>query len=256
MPRKAAFNAGDFDAAMKSTGVYSAAGNLFWCDLKWRPCKHVFTNLKAVKELANFHFGKGPAQFPWKIIVALPSKSMKANELPLGHLHRVSPEECEAALLITIAKRIQEGATQAELRQWRKVVLTCEVQFEALATSDEAYFRSVNIRRSIIVANESLVRLALQQIQEILEFKQRKELTLAKTLDAGTLHQMWNDSVIAISSAYTDEISVSWIEAGMRVQKKILGDKDLRAVVVWMDAVAKNCFCESVVLFHIYIYDV
>lgn len=233
-----AFDEKDFEAAMKSTGKYSAACNLWWMDLSWRPCRHVFTNCKAVEEMATFHFSKGPAEFPWTIVVAVPDRNMSASDV-IGHgssLKRISPEEQEASLLFAVANRIRAGANEKELQQWRKVMLTVTMQFEVHADGDSAYFRSVNIRRAVIVQNEALVRSALQQIQEILEFKARKEASMGKTIDSSTLRKMWNEHVVQISSQYTDEISVTWIECGVRVHKKILQEKDLRQVVVWLDA--------------------
>ena len=121
--------------------------------------------------------------------MALPRKNIPATDLEFGKLHRVSPEECEAALLFSVADRIKAGASAAELAHWRKVMLTVEIQFECLPTADELYFRAVNIRRSIIVQNEALVRSAMQQIQEIMEYKLRKETSLGKSLDCASLHK-------------------------------------------------------------------
>ena len=149
-------------------------------------------------------------------------------------LRRVSPEECEASLLLAVAERIKAGASQAELLHWRKVMLTVEIQFECLPAADDVYFRAVNIRRSVIVANEALVRSAMQQIQEIIEYKVRKETSLGKAMDAATLHKLWNDSAIKVTSAYVDEISICWIEAGLRVHKKILMEKANRDIITWM----------------------
>ena len=115
--------------------------------------------------------------------MALPSKTLMAADLEFGKLRRVSPEECEAALLLAIADRIKAGATSAELAHWRKIMLTVEIQYEYLATADDLYFRAVNIRRAVIVQNEALVRSAMQQIQEIMEYQVRKETSLGKPLD-------------------------------------------------------------------------
>ena len=163
--------------------------------------------------------------------MALPRKNIPATDLEFGKLHRVSPEECEAALLFSVADRIKAGASAAELAHWRKAV---EIQFECLPTADELYFRAVNIRRSIIVQNEALVRSAMQQIQEIMEYKLRKETSLGKSLDCASLHKLWNDSTLQISSSYVDEISIGWLEAALRVYKKVLMDKENRAVITWM----------------------
>ena len=97
--------------------------------------------------------------------MALPSKNLAATELEFGKLRRVSAEECEAALLLSVAERIKAGASSAELAHWRKSMFTVEIQFECLPTADQLYFRAVNIRRSVIVQNEALVRSAMQQIQ-------------------------------------------------------------------------------------------
>ena len=166
--------------------------------------------------------------------MALPSKNLAATDLDFGKLRRVSPEECEAALLLAVADRIKAGASSAELAHWRKIMLTVEIQFECLPTAGELYFRAVNIRRSVIVQNEALVRSAMQQIQEIVEYKLRKETSLGKPLDCPSLHKLWNASTIQIASAYVDEISIGWLEAGLRVHKKILTLKENRDVVTWV----------------------
>ncbi|CAE7212943.1 unnamed protein product [Symbiodinium sp. CCMP2456] len=234
---QACFEAGDFDRAMKACGTYSAAGNLFWINFKWRPCSHVFTNMKAVEEVWKFHFSRGPAPFPWRIVVALPSSKFTAAALgkQFGALKRVSPEEQEAALLMAIAKRIDEGASDEELKKWRKTLLTVDMEFMPLPTCDDQYFKAVNLRRAVIVENEAVVRSCIQSIQEIMEFKLRKEKGLGHSMTAEELCTAWNAHAIEISSKYAEEISATWIQNAVKIQNSILSDKDVRNVVLWME---------------------
>ncbi|CAE7707229.1 unnamed protein product [Symbiodinium sp. CCMP2592] len=234
---KACYDAADFDRAMKACGTYQGAGNLFWINFKWRPCSHVFTNMKAVEEVCKFNFSKGPAPFPWRIVVALPSSKLTAATLQkqFGALKRVSPEEQEAALLMAITRRIEAGATDEELKQWRKTLLTVDMEFIPLPTEDDQYFKSVNLRRAVIVDNEAVVRSCIQSIQEIMEFKLRKEKGMGHSMTAEELCTTWNAHAIEISSKYTEEISPTWIQNAVKIQNNILSDKDLRNVVMWME---------------------
>lgn len=222
---------------MKHTGRYNAVGNLFWVNFTWRSSKHVWTNLKSVRELQATHFAKGPAPLPWKVVVAVSSKGMTAAALEkeYGNLKRVSPEEAEAALLLAVAQRIKDGAKTSELNMWRKTMLTIEMEFRYLPTPDDIWFAAVNQRRSLIVDYEAMVRSAMQQVQEILEFKARKEASSGKTFSNKVLAEMWNNEALQISSKYCEPIVEDWVEAAVKAQRHILSDKDLRLLVQWLE---------------------
>ena len=170
-------------------------------------------------------------------MVALPSSKLTAAALEkqFGALKRVSPEEQEAALLMAIAKRIDEGAPDGELKQWRKTLLTVDMEFIPLPTCDDQYFKAVNLRRAVIVDNEAVVRSCIQSIQEIMEFKFRKEKGLGHAMTAEELCTAWNSHAIEISSKYAEEISPTWIQNAVKIQNNILSDKDVRNVVLWME---------------------
>ena len=98
---------------MKHTGRYNAVGNLFWVNFTWRSSKHVWTNLKSVRELQATHFAKGPAPLPWE---SGRCSFFKGNDCGcLGEGVR-QPETCQAqkrqrqALLLAVAQRIKDGA--------------------------------------------------------------------------------------------------------------------------------------------------
>ena len=153
-----------------------------------------------------------------------------------GALRRVSPEEHEAALLVAIAGRIEDGAGQAELMQWRKVLLTVDYEFIVLPSLDDCYFKSVNLRRAVIMENEAVVRSSIQQIQEIIEFKHRKEKGLNEAWSAERLCEEWSKHAIQISSKYAEEIKVTWIENAVHIYNRLLSDKTLRELCLSLES--------------------
>ena len=75
----------------------------------------------------------------------------------------------------------------------------------------------------------------MQQVQEILEFKARKEASPGKTSSNKVLAEMWNNEALQISSKYCEPIVEDWVEAAVKAQRHILSDKDLRLLVQWLE---------------------
>ena len=88
---------------------------------------------------------------------------------------------------------------------------------------DDCYFKAVNLRRQVIVENEAVTRSTIQQIQQIIEFKQRKEsMSPGNTWNAETLSAEWNKHVVQISNKYVEELRPTWIEYAVRIHNTSL----------------------------------
>ena len=123
---------------MQTAGVYEAAGNIFWLNLRGSATPAVPINATAVKNLQRSHF-KGPAHFDGSVAVAVP----KNLALSFGNLRRVSPEEPEHAMLFAVRDAIRAGEAEKTLRSWRSKLLSVTIRFEIIETEQDMFFRAV-----------------------------------------------------------------------------------------------------------------
>ena len=87
-------------------------------------------------------------------------------QVMFGNLELLSPEECFFALLLRIKERIEQGADEEELQEWRVSCLTCTFSFETRTTAEEKYWRAVNLREKVVGDFEALARDVPQRIMD------------------------------------------------------------------------------------------
>jgi len=91
--------------------------------------------------------------------------------LKKGGLLRLSPEETQHALILKVARRIEEGAEQDELDEWKKIMLSATGRFIRADTFDDQYFCVTNARRRFRDAAAAIVHLTSQIVCDIWMFK-------------------------------------------------------------------------------------
>ena len=78
-------------------------------------------------------------------------------------------------MILAIAERIEDGAEDEELRQWKRVLLSYAAVFVDCQADDDRYFRCSNIRLKAKGASKVMTHKSSQLIFDIHHFKVRKE---------------------------------------------------------------------------------
>ena len=113
---QAPWNDQEYDAAMKSARTYVSQGNLFWMNVRQMCSPTVPINSASLKKIQKSFFEKGPEKLTLEIVVGVTSMvTSERFESLKGALQRISPEEIDHALIMHVAKRIGDGASQEEL---------------------------------------------------------------------------------------------------------------------------------------------
>ncbi|CAJ1418510.1 unnamed protein product [Effrenium voratum] len=222
---KATFSAEAYQAAMQTAGVYEAAGNIFWLNLRGSATPGVPINATAVKNLQRSHF-KGPAHFDGSVAVAVP----KNLALSFGNLRRVSPEEPEHAMLFAVRDAIRAGEAEKTLRSWRSKLLSVTIRFEIIETEQDMFFRAVNLRNKVIEEYEALVRTAVGRVFELVAF--RSSMQASGVSGAEELFKAWEANVRQTRSHLAETVTLNFVETAFKVYDNLLGDKKLRASVM------------------------
>ena len=172
---QAAFDIATCNDALTSRGLYKAAGNIFWLNMRRMTNASVPVYKSNIKKLMTAFFSS-PDCYPYDVHVALDAKAKGDDILRnRGSLHRLSCEEVEMAYIMKVAERIRDGADNAELRLlvcsapsscFSAVALRCKSK--ALAPcgthgdrglhvpAAARYMLSVNLRRLFFVGYEAL----------------------------------------------------------------------------------------------------
>ena len=113
---QAAFDIATCNDALTSRGLYKAAGNIFWLNMRRMTNASVPVYKSNIKKLMTAFFSS-PDCYPYDVHVALDAKAKGDDILRnRGSLHRLSCEEVEMAYIMKVAERIRDGADNAELR--------------------------------------------------------------------------------------------------------------------------------------------
>jgi hypothetical protein len=186
---QATFDPAAFTAAMTNVGRYKCGMNLWWTNLLFSPSPGVPLTDARVDLLVDYYF-KGPAPFPFDLVIAVPDTRFKPAEHK-GGLQSCTPEEVKIAYLRAIARDVRRESDAdavkgvSTLMQWRHSVLTCTCEFKLLETDEAIYFEAFNLRERLITDVSALARTTYQRVHEIAIFKQR----VSKVLGANTSHK-------------------------------------------------------------------
>ncbi|CAK9007427.1 Uncharacterized protein SCF082_LOCUS9454, partial [Durusdinium trenchii] len=133
---------------MKSARVYVAQGNLFWLNVRQLTSPSVPINAASLVKMQKAFFERGPEKLSLEVVCGVSSfVDAKRFESMKGALQRISPEEIDHALILHVAQRINDGASEEELLAWRNVFLTVSLRCEVIETKEEAFFRALTFRQ-------------------------------------------------------------------------------------------------------------
>ena len=141
---------------MNNTGLYEAACNLFWLDLKYPPCSKVPIRPKAVMEMRDQYFKEPTRHYPWTVQIALddiPDDFSKS----FGSLKRVSPQEMEDALFLRIEEAIDAGADEKEMEIWRACLTSATFHFKVMPSEDGHHAKAASLSVMPLAINQLVV---------------------------------------------------------------------------------------------------
>ena len=151
-------------------------------------------------------------------------------------LVRVSPDELQHTLILKVASRIEDGASDSEMSQWEKVLRSSNGRVVALATFDEQFFWCANERRRFKRVAETVSRLQSQIACEVWFYRARKQASLNKQTDelrrAGRLYASQLHEASADMESLGDP---RVIEHAIQAYERILSQPSLQEVLVRFD---------------------
>ena len=235
---------------MKNTKCYKCAGNAMWVDFKWNVNPNMPTTRAAVDEMQHKYF-PSPKPMPHIITIAVPSLTYNPME-HMGELQRVSPNEPGDALLLAIADDVRAGAGKQRLEEWQKVILTVQFHFELLATDDEKFWRSQQLRENVLIDFTGVYPTAFQRIVTVVSYKAKKEAIGGK-VSSKALAESWHNNVELSSKA--EQLTDAAVENAVTVWNRMLCQTEVRAVIMAADEeLGHNGPFDSINKLHVIVY--
>jgi len=191
---QAPFNLKQYQQALRSgSHSYTAGINLFWIDPLFSATPAVPARIRAIEHLRMTVF-RQPATVDVHIAVPGP----KYNPLQYkGALRRVSPEELTAAVLMAIARAIEDNEPDAVLREWRRQCLSTTATFKQLPDDDAVFWYAVRQRDWVGATHRVVTRSTIQHIHEIRWFMN----TMRETWPANEV------TGVAVASLYAEHLT-------------------------------------------------
>ena len=171
---------------MKDKQDYLCGVNLLWADPLLSVTPAVPLIAGAILEIAETMFPNGPAGLVDHVL------TLKSGPLNKGAALRVSPEEPQHAVIFKIAARIDEEAEEAELLEWKRVLLSFPGKFIHLDTDDDVYFHVTNAREKVKSAAAAISHKTSQIIFDIHGYRVKKESELGP-LTPAAIAQFYQD---------------------------------------------------------------
>jgi len=114
-------------------------------------------------------------------------------------------------------------------------MLTVSFVFEVLETSEDCYWRSVNLREASVANFEAFARSTVQRVFELVAFKTRKETVLSQKVSAKILGDLWRSNVIQTGSACSESVTDSFVDTAINVYERALALPDVRSVILMLE---------------------
>ncbi|CAE7790570.1 unnamed protein product [Symbiodinium sp. CCMP2592] len=225
------FDAADCSTALKAQGVYRAAVNMFWVDMMLSATPNVPLNLSRTKSFSDQFFRKGPAHLRNPIVIAVAGADAEVDRMK-GSWQMISPEEMVHSVMLFVAGRINEGAEDSELQQWKAILLSTPAQFEIVSGEDAIYWAAYEARQQITQAHDSMKRTARQMCHEVVGFKNRKEAAIGTPLKHKELQDLYKSRPNATST----EIADGFIASALKVYDRMLNIPEVNSVLDELEA--------------------
>ena len=172
--------------------------------------------------------------------VAVPDKDYN----PLEHkaaLLRVSPEEVTAAVILAIARDIQDGVPDSVLKAWGKTVLSTTCMFKVLPDSTARYWYALQQRENISMTHVAVNRSVFQRMHEIHRMiKGMRESRAASEITAATIAQVYEENInMAPGAAAT--VTNKIVDCIVTVINRMLDESDISYCLQDLDEKAVLC---------------
>lgn len=224
-----AYDKGACTTAIKQAGAYECGGNMFWLDFLYSSLRGVPYNRSSIMKASERMF-KEPGRCR-TLIVALPDVGADAMTCR-GALQCVSPEEEVHAWLWALHGAVLAG-NEKDLEAWKACALSQPFRFEVIASDDEKYFKTCNLREIAGTTFRLVTRTPYQTVYEIHRFHARMETKMGETLSSSKVAELYGKHVN--SGTESEPRTASMIDQCMLVYKRAFADPDIESIVKWAD---------------------
>ena len=219
---------------METVSCYEAPGNIGWINEKFATITGVPCNKSLVLRLSNHKFAQ-PSPFTEPLVIAVDNASFN----PLNHkggLTSVSPEELLHAWYFAVERDILQKKPTSVIEGWLKMARSVVLHFEIMNSEDALYYRCFNMRESIEIMGQTLVRTALQNIFEVSQFKSRLEINHGR-LTLGQLKDFYmkNTTQAEGGGEGSEKMSDDFFIKATYIYTKVLTIPDVRAILMWAE---------------------
>lgn len=227
---QAAFSATDCQIALKSAGVYQCAGNIWWINMTSAPVQGVPYNYANVMKLKNHHFGEGPTRMPFPLVVAVDSETYRVHTNK-GGLVCCSPEEILHAYVFAVDDAICNKS--ANLKEWADVGLAATMTFEILPSSEDRYFRAINLREDLVADYRTMARTPFQWTYIVWNFKIELEKSSGMNMSAAKVSDAYQAK--ARLAPDSEKLSKDFIDRALTVYRSLLMVPEVRDALAWCE---------------------
>ena len=168
---KAPFSEASCTSAFTNGDGYECTGNFFWIDFMSNLHPGIKVLSCSVKRVQNRHYtftGKEVDFIRIKHVVhcIVPPGAKPASDF--GKLHRISPIEFLSPPLFACASDIEQGATDARIRQWRAAFLTAKFEFKQGEVGGKSY-KAIQYREDLKDDADSVYWTTIQRVQTVMQ---------------------------------------------------------------------------------------
>lgn len=210
--------------ALEREKLYRAGCNFFWIDQLRTLTPGVPLNLDRIMEMSSLLYAK-PRPFIDKVHVEGKADGTSPRT---SKLLMLMPEETAHAYLLAINRDIERNASEETILQWKKHCLSvCFEYHDTSAGGDGSYWKAWNLRESVAIMNNAVMRTARQRACEIFQFKKRivKSGSVSNP-SADAISEMYKNNIIT-----KDVIDAKTVQQALVVYEKICKYPEITAVI-------------------------
>lgn len=215
------FNQHHATTSLESSRTYDSSANLFWLKLTHLPQPGVPINEASVKSIMLTKFATPQILLDRFIVRVSPGTNGQQIMRSIGALEILSPPELLHALILRLAEVLSGDPDESEVLEWRKVVLSVTFIFEYIGTSEDAYWRAINLREQTVNDFETLARDVSQRVMELVAYKQLMFKVKNQDLNNKALAQAWKDHVIQCDSRFSERVTENYVDTAMKVWNRL-----------------------------------
>ena len=148
---------------------------------------------------------------------------------PEGALRFANPPEMLHAMWFAVARDIDDCKDNNVLQDWRRVFLTCSMDFQILETDTDIYFEQERLREKTATTSMVVLHTGFQRVFKIVEFKRSIE-TSENKLTESRIVEIYREREVMLSEQ-TEALSDTFIREAIVIHNRALADPDIVNVV-------------------------